>query len=317
MNPILIAATLGDKIDSTFFGFDIWVFKFFGGIQNGFLTTVAKIFTSFGDENFVIPMAVLAVVLCFFKKTRKLGFSMLFAIAIGTIVTNVIVKPAVLRVRPYNTLQATSAWAEYSKWYIGAGALSESDYSFPSGHTTAAFELAVSVALCLREKGKKKLSWIPPVIAICTMGSRVYLMVHYASDVIGGLIVGTISGVLAFYLAKLACMIFEKVKFLDSIDAEKIVKKITKKDISPKAGTATILAATFIIFLIAFVPSLSSSDKPRCDYNVELSQQYGIEAEYNCYNEAKTDEKKYPELQEYKGKHFCKIHYKQLSGQTK
>ncbi|MFR5370500.1 MAG: hypothetical protein ACLTGK_01775, partial [Eubacterium sp.] len=83
MNPILIAATLGDKIDSTFFGFDIWVFKFFGGIQNGFLTTVAKIFTSFGDENFVIPMAVLAVVLCFFKKTRKLGFSMLFAIAIG------------------------------------------------------------------------------------------------------------------------------------------------------------------------------------------------------------------------------------------
>ena len=228
MNPILIAATLGDKIDSTFFGFDIWVFKFFGGIQNGFLTTVAKIFTSFGDENFVIPMAVLAVVLCFFKKTRKLGFSMLFAIAIGTIVTNVIVKPAVLRVRPYNTLQATSAWAEYSKWYIGAGALSESDYSFPSGHTTAAFELAVSVALCLREKGKKKLSWIPPVIAICTMGSRVYLMVHYASDVIGGLIVGTISGVLAFYLAKLACKIFQKVKFLDNIDAEKVVKKIRK-----------------------------------------------------------------------------------------
>lgn len=222
MNPILIAATLGDKIDSTFFGFDIWVFKFFGGIQNGFLTTVAKIFTSFGDENFVIPMAVLAVVLCFFKKTRKLGFSMLFAIAIGTIVTNVIVKPAVLRVRPYNTLQATSAWAEYSKWYIGAGALSESDYSFPSGHTTAAFELAVSVALCLREKGKKKLSWIPPVIAICTMGSRVYLMVHYASDVIGGLIVGTISGVLAFYLAKLACKIFQKSNSLTTLTPKRL-----------------------------------------------------------------------------------------------
>ena len=60
------------------------------------------------------------------------------------------------------------------------------------------------------------------------------------------------------------------IEIIDMDDYEKIVKKITKKDISPKAGTATILAATFIIFLIAFVPSLSSSDKPRCDYNAEL-----------------------------------------------
>ena len=131
MYPILLAATIGDKIDSTFAAFDLWVFHFFGSMQCGFLTVVAKIFTSFGDEAFVIPMAVVGVVLCFFKKTRKYGFSLLFAIAIGTIVTNVLVKPMVLRVRPYNTLQSN---AEYFAWYIGAGQLSESDYSFPSYH---------------------------------------------------------------------------------------------------------------------------------------------------------------------------------------
>lgn len=316
MNPMLMAvATLGDKIDGAFYGFDMWVYSFFGALQSGFLTTVAKIFTSFGDEAFVIPMAIFGVVLCFFKKTRKYGFALIFAIAIGTIVTNVVVKPMVLRIRPYNTLQTTDMWAKYSVWYKAAGSLSESDYSFPSGHTTAAFEMAIAMALCFRSDGKKGLSFIPPVIAICTMGSRVYLMVHYASDVIGGFVVGTCAGIIAFFLSKLVCMIFEKVKFLDAIDVSKAFKKLDAKK-SKSLSTCAILVVLVALFCVSFVPSLSEGgdDVQRCCYS----------GEYDCYNEAKCEydengnpvyrEDKYPEIAGHEGEFFCKIHWKQLSG---
>jgi undecaprenyl-diphosphatase len=312
MNPLLLATvTLGDKIDQAFYGFDLWVYSIFGSMQCGFLTVVAKAFTALGDEAFVIPMAIVGIVLCFFKKTRKYGFALIFAIAIGTIVTNVVVKPMVLRVRPYNTLQDN---AEYWAWYLGAGRLSESDYSFPSGHTTAAFEMAVATALCFRSDSKKKLSWVLPVIAICTMGSRVYLMVHYATDVIGGLIVGTVAGVVAYFLSKLVCLIFEKVKFLDSIDAGKLFKKLDPNK-AKKLGTCAILVILLALFCNSFVPALTEGgdDAIRCDYNQE----------YDCQNEAKVDtddngnvvyKEDYPEIQGYEGQYFCKIHWKQLSG---
>lgn len=324
MSPmILLTATLGDKIDTMFYGFDMWVYNFFGSLHCDFLTVVAKIFTSFGDEAFVIPMAVLGGVLCCFKRTRKYGFAMLFAIAIGTIITNVTVKPSVLRLRPYNTLQGTDMWDSYKQWYFGAGTLSESDYSFPSGHTTGVFEIAVATGLCLRADGYKKQSFIPLLIAICTGGSRIYLMVHYASDVIGGVIVGSFAGICAYFIAKLVCKLFEKVKFLDGIDAEKLFKKITKKSINGKLGVCAIIAAVVVFFCISYIPSLSEGGDSaiRCDYGSE----YFDDAEYECYNEAKVDvdddgnvvyREDYPEIEGYEGMHFCKIHHKQLSAQS-
>lgn len=291
MYPILL--TLGDTIDRVFYTFDLWVFEFFGSMQNTVLTAVAKFFTTFGDEAFMIPMVVVAIVLCFFKKTRKYGFSILFAVIIGTIVTNVIAKPAVLRIRPYNTLQEN---ADYWAWYIGAGALSESDYSFPSGHTTGAMEMATALFLCFRSD-KKKIAWLFPVIGLCTMGSRVYLMVHYATDVLGGLIIGIIAGVLGYLLAKLVMK-----TPVDKIDAAKLFKKVTEKT-KGKAAPAILTVAVLGIFLYAFIPSFSEGGENaiRCAYNEE----------YNCYNEAKVDDEDYPPID---GKNYCKIHWKQLSG---
>lgn len=298
----LILMTMGNSIDKLFYGFDTAVFEFFGNMQNAFLTYVAKFFTTFGDEAFVIPMAVLGVVLMLFKKTRKYGFALVFAIVIGTLVTNVVVKPMALRIRPYNTLQAyPEFWQKFEQWYIGAGQLSESDYSFPSGHTTAAFEIAVSLALVFRSEGKKKISWIFPVIAVCTMGSRVYLMVHYASDVLAGLVVGTIAGVIGFLLMKLCMMLIAKVKpftYLDKIDLGKI--KFLKWT-SGKGGAVLVAVAVFCIFLYGFIPSLSEGGAQICAYNEE----------YNCYNAARIDDEKYPAID---GEEYCKIHWKQLSG---
>ena len=297
MNTILLAAvTMGERIDSIFYNFDLWVFSFFGNIQNGFLTQVAKFFTSFGDERFVIPMVVFGAVLCLFKKTRKYGAALIFSIIIGTLVTNVIVKPMFLRVRPYNTLQGV---AEYFAWYKGAGMLSESDYSFPSGHTTAAFEIATAMFICFK-KDKKNICWLFPVAAICTMGSRVYLMVHYASDVLAGMIVGITAGCLGYLLAVLACKIIKKIKFLDAIDITPLFKKV-----NPKAAPIAVIIVVVGLFCMSYVPAISEGgeDAHRCAYV----------GEYDCMNEARVDDEDYPPID---GKEYCKIHWKQLSGEN-
>jgi len=298
MNLILL--TLGETIDKTFSGFDMAIFHFFGSIQNTFLTYVAKFFTTFGDEAFVIPVAVLAVVLMLFKKTRKYGFAIAFAIVAGTLVTNVIVKPMALRIRPYNTLQGN---ADYWSWYLAAGALSESDYSFPSGHTTGAFEIATALFLVLRSDGKKKIAWLFPAAALCVMGSRVYLMVHYPTDVICGMLVGIAAGTAGYFLMKLCMLLIDKVKpftYLDKID---LGKPSFMKWSEGKIGTAVIAVAVCAAFLGAFVPSLTEGGEEavRCAYV----------GEYDCYNEAKVDDEKYPAID---GKEYCKIHWKQLSG---
>lgn len=314
MDFILLAATLGDKVDVAFKAFDLWVFHFFGTMQNDFLTIVAKFFTTYGDEKFAFMLVALGVVLCFFKKTRKYGFSLLFAMLIGTIITNAIAKPMFLRIRPYNTLQEN---AEYWAWYLGAGALAENDYSFPSGHTTVAFDMSTALCIALYKNKHKKYAFIPFVFAIGTMASRVYLMVHYVTDVIGGMVVGIISGIIAYYLAKLVCMLFDKVKFLNAIDAEKLFVKVKNREINPKRATAVLLVVVAIMFTGVFIPSLSEGgDAIRCDYNEE----------YDCYNLAKVDEDEngnltykedYPMIEGHDGEYYCKIHWRQLNGETK
>lgn len=294
MNPILL--TLGESIDKVFYNFDLWVFHFFGSMQCEPLTYVAKFFTTLGDEAFVIPMVILGIVLSLFKKTRKYGLTLIFAIVIGTLVTNVIVKPMALRIRPYNTLQEN---VDYWKWYVGAGSLSESDYSFPSGHTTGVTEMAVGMFICFM-KDKKKIAYLFPVLALCTASSRIYLMVHYSTDVIAGLIVGTVAGIVGYFLMRLAIVILEKIKLNDKIDAGKLFKKVDD-DKRSRIAKAVVTVAVLGIFLYAFIPSLSEGGEQTCAY----------EGEYDCKNAARVDDEKYPPID---GKEYCKIHWKQLQG---
>ncbi|MCD7722641.1 MAG: phosphatase PAP2 family protein [Clostridiales bacterium] len=298
-----LTLTVGDSIDKLFYSFDYAIFSFFGSIQNTVFNYIAKFFTTFGDENFVIPMAVLGVILMCFKKTRKFGFALTFSIVIGTLITNVAVKPLVLRIRPYNTLQADAA---YMGWYTFAGALSESDYSFPSGHTTAAFEMAVSMFLVFKNEHKKKIAWVFPVIAVFTMCSRVYLMVHYATDVLAGMVVGTVAGIAGYFLMKLCIKLISDVKpftYLDRVDLGKIIKIKSDKIDSSKIGAALVGIFVAVFFVITFVSSASEGGDSaiRCAYN----------GDYDCYNEAKVDDEDYPAID---GEYYCKIHWKELMG---
>lgn len=202
---------IGRWLDKTFYAFDYAIFTVFGGIHTAILTTFFNLYTHLGDSEFAIPMILLGLILSLFKKTRKYGLTLFLAIIIGTLFTNVVLKNVCGRCRPYVTLAGNS---QFMNWYAEAGSNIESDNSFPSGHTTCAFEIATALFITIKNK---KVRWIFPVYAILIMCSRIYLMVHYPTDVLAGVIVGIAAGILGYIAAK-AIM---KIKFVDKIDLGK------------------------------------------------------------------------------------------------
>lgn len=116
-----------------------------------------------------------AVVLLFFKKTRKTGFMIGAALIIGLTLGNGVLKNVIARTRPYD-LPGVNVELLVSGL---------SDFSFPSGHTLASFEAAT--VLMIRDK---RMGIPALVLAILIALTRLYLYVHYPTDVIAGVILG-------------------------------------------------------------------------------------------------------------------------------
>ncbi len=142
-------------------------------LKCGFLDTVLPYITRLADSG--IFWIILAVVLLFFKKTRKAGFMMGLALIMGLVVGNLTLKPLIARMRPYDYNPDVVLLINKL-----------SDYSFPSGHTLASFEGAGVLMLTHR----KTFGYPALVLAIIIAFSRMYLYVHYPSDVLVGLILG-------------------------------------------------------------------------------------------------------------------------------
>ncbi len=160
----------------------------FGG---PFFTPFLKLISLMGKGGIFLILLSLALIV--FKPTRRFGTAMLFGVSIGAIFTNLFIKVMIARPRPY----ADPAGFFYPLWDMMGRAM-ESDKSFPSGHTTAAFATMVPVFLL----GNKRVSWTALIFAFLMGLSRIYLVVHYPSDVLGGLIVGTVAGILGTLLAQ-------------------------------------------------------------------------------------------------------------------
>ena len=140
-----------------------------------------------------IFLIILSIVLVCIKPSRRFGTAMAIGLAIGALIVNIWLKVVIARPRPYADLNGIF----YPLWQM-LGSHTESDFSFPSGHTNAAFATMVPVFLL----GKKNWSWLALVFGILMGISRIYLVVHFPSDVLGGIITGTIAGLIGTLIAR-------------------------------------------------------------------------------------------------------------------
>lgn len=169
-----------------------------------------KFVSYFGD--FITIWGVLAVVLLCFKKTRKQGLCLGLCLA-GIAVFGLVVKLLVDRTRPFEKS------AELAVFIKSIGMELPDSASFPSGHTITSFASAMILTLCFGKKG----AW-SFVLAGLIAFSRLFLCVHYPTDVLAGMIFGVLGAVAFYYLFN---FVWKKVE-------EKIKNKKEKK-LEPKS----------------------------------------------------------------------------------
>lgn len=151
---------IGYKIISTF-------------LISDFTTPIAKFITNFGGAIFLITLTIVLLVLI---KNKKIGISIFSNLVIVTIL-NQLLKAILQRPRP----------TEYR-------IVEETGYSFPSGHSMVSMAFyGYLIYLIYKYVKNKYIKWISIVllsILVCSIGiSRIYLGVHYTSDVLGGFLI--------------------------------------------------------------------------------------------------------------------------------
>lgn len=160
-------------------------------VLDKFMTSVTKL------GNAGIFWIILTVLFLLIPKMRKTGVVMAAALIIDLLLCNVLLKNFVARTRPYDVNTGIQLLVAKLR-----------DYSFPSGHTAASFASATALYFA----GEKKL-WKPALMLACLIAvSRLYLYVHYPTDVLGGVVIGIIAGYLGYRLVKVLEDKFSRMK---------------------------------------------------------------------------------------------------------
>ncbi|GFP77722.1 phosphatase PAP2 family protein [Clostridium fungisolvens] len=138
--------------------------------------------TDLGDGGIIWIAIALGLIVS--KKYRKSGFMLLMAILLGALFGEMIIKNIVQRARPFTHVPGMELLIK-----------KPNSYSFPSGHTTASFAAAGILSYCFR---KYRVAFY--LLAALIAFSRLYLYVHYPSDVLGGIVLGSLSCLLTIYI---------------------------------------------------------------------------------------------------------------------
>ncbi|MBQ8183255.1 MAG: phosphatase PAP2 family protein [Clostridia bacterium] len=184
---------------------DVAIYQFVDGIMNPVLNGIMTFITHLGDTPGII-WCVLGICLLIPRKTRKLGILVFAGLAFSSLINNVVLKELIDRPRPYNI--DASVWENAGYTYVWPDLIKKSSSaSFPSGHTSTSIGAAFALLLGCR---KKQLAiGIPAFILSLLIGfSRIYVHVHYPTDVIAGAVVGLLAAVAIYFVFDL--LVFKK-----------------------------------------------------------------------------------------------------------
>lgn len=179
---------------SAFLAFDksvfLWVEKVFDYGISAVLTPILVFLTNIGEDGLI--WFALAIILMCFKKTRKIGFTVVGTLACVFVCNNLVLKNLFARVRPFNL----EAWRD---WFVYPELISRpNSFSFPSGHASSAF--AAATALTSSKKARFILPAFPLAVAIAF--SRIYVHVHYPTDILFGALFGVLCGLVSIFICK-------------------------------------------------------------------------------------------------------------------
>lgn len=155
------------------------ILDFIQTLRNPILDQIIVFITSLGNDG-ILNFIMLGLLLIN-KKTRRLGIVLGVAMIINYLITNLTLKPLVARTRPYDINTSIVLLVDRL-----------SSYSFPSGHSAAAFTLASSFYFNKNKFGK----WLF-IFAIIMAFTRLYLYVHFPTDVLAGAFIGIFNGYMA------------------------------------------------------------------------------------------------------------------------
>ena len=160
----------------------LWIQENLRGAMDGFWIFV----THLGDEGYL--WIALGIVLLFWKKTRPIGITVLLSLLFDFLIINVTLKGLVARPRPFVVKETIVPLVGGVSPYR----------SFPSGHSGGSFAAMLALS-----------KWVPkkigiPAIVLATMValSRLYVGVHYPTDILGGLVVGLVCSFAAHRIVK-------------------------------------------------------------------------------------------------------------------